>query len=84
MGTRSNALSHTTPAERDVAIFAAGLVASVQRRTSSRAEAYRVACSRIEQHCFDAVLEHRVRLAVYCRLFPEYAHRLGAGEVLHA
>jgi hypothetical protein len=62
-----------------VAVFAAAVVTSVQRRTTSRTQAYRACCALIEEHGFDALLEHRVRAAVYCRLFPEYADHIGGG-----
>ena len=52
------------------------LVASVQRRTRTRAEAHFVLCGVIASMCLDAQNDLALRDAAYRRLYPEHAHQL--------
>lgn len=60
------------------------LVSSAQRRTASRTEAHFLLCREVEAMALGPMCELVLRDAVYRRLFPEHAHRLGDAHCVGA
>lgn len=55
------------------------LVSSAQRRSASRAAAHVLLSGEVQALGLDPASELALRDALYRRLFPEHAHRLGCG-----
>lgn len=55
------------------------LVSSAQRRSASRTEAHFLLSREVHGMGLDPASEMVLRDALYRRLFPEHAHRLGSG-----
>lgn len=58
----------------------ANLVASAQRRTTTRLDAHLLLAREIEAMALDPHAELVLRDAAYRRIFPEYADRLASAE----